>query len=227
MDRLVRRLLLPGVWLLLAASASAQTAAAPPPPTGRWEITVLAGYRIEGGISTKAAPDVTVLDLANAATYGLALDWKLASYADAEIQYSYTNSPATSTVVDPVTGAIQRGRPYDMGIHDVTFGFLANILPPGRPVQPYLGLGLGFTVLVPSNDLSSATKFTFSVAGGIRTYFSPHVGLRLEARWAPVYLFSTGPGGYTCDPFYFVCSSNDTGHVIQQADFRLGIIFRF
>jgi len=94
-------------------------------------------------------------------------------------------------------------------------------------VRPYLGLGLGFGVLVPSIDRPAETKLTFSIAGGVRTYFSPHVGLRFEARWAPVYLFSTGPGGYDCDPFYFVCTSRDTGHVIQQADFRLGVIFRF
>jgi hypothetical protein len=214
-----------GAAALSAAGAIAQDKPAPPP--GRFEATLLAGYRIEGSISTKAAPDVPALDLANAATFGLALDWRLVPYADAEIQYSYTNSPATSIVVDPTTGAIQRGRPYDMGIHDVTFGFIVSLLPQGKPVQPYLGLGLGFTVLVPNNDFSSETKFTFSVAGGVRAYTSEHFGLRFEARWAPVYLFSTGPGGYTCDPLYFVCSSNDTGHVIQQADFRLGAIFRF
>ena len=226
MDGLTRRLLPPLGFFLLAAAAAAQTSA-PPPPPGRWEITVLAGYRIEGGISTKTAPDVPVLDLDNAATYGLILDWRFASFADAEVQYSYTSSPATSIFVDPVTGAILRSPAYDMGIHDVTFGLLANLLPPDKPVQPYLGLGLGFTVLVPGNEFSSKTKFTFSIAGGFRTYFSPHVGLRFEARWAPVYLFSTGPGGYTCDPLYFSCSSNDVGHVIQQADFRLGVIFRF
>jgi hypothetical protein len=214
-----------GAAALSAAGALAQDKPAPPP--GRFEATLLAGYRIEGSISTKAAPDVPVLELDNAATFGLALDWRFDRYADAEIQYSYTKSPATSIVVDPLTGSIQRGQPYDMGIHDVTFGFLANFLPAGRPVRPYLGLGLGFTVLVPSNDFSSETKFTFSIAGGVRAYTSEHFGLRFEARWAPVYLFSTGPGGYTCDLLNFVCSSNDTGHVIQQADFRLGAIFRF
>ncbi|MGE5413009.1 MAG: outer membrane beta-barrel protein [Syntrophomonadaceae bacterium] len=211
--------------MLSCATALAQ--APPPAPPGRFEATVLAGYRIEGSISTKAAPDVPVLDLANAATYGLALDWRLDRWADAEFQYSFTNSPATSIVVDPTTGSIVRGQTYDMGVHDVTFGLIVSVLAAGKPVRPYLGLGLGFTVLVPNNEFSSETKFTFSVAGGVRAYTSDHFGLRFEARWAPVYLFSTGPGGYNCDPLYFVCSSRDTGHVIQQADFRLGAIFRF
>jgi hypothetical protein len=59
----------------------------------------------------------------------------------------------------------------------------------------------------------------------VRAYLSRHFGLRFEARWAPVYLFSTGPGG--CDWFWPTCVSERTGHVIQQADFRLGTIFRF
>ena len=211
--------------LLAAIAVGAQSP--PPPPAGRWEITALAGYRIEGGISTRSAPEVKVLDLGDAATYGLALDWQIDRYADAEMQYSYTNSPATPDFFNPDTGAIQRGRPYDLGIHDVTFGILGNFVPAGRPVRPYLGLGLGFTVLAPSNELPSETKFTFSVAAGVRAALSPRFGLRFEARWVPVYLFSTGPGGLTCDLVDFSCSSNDVGHVIQQADFRLGASFRF
>ena len=227
MPSFTRRLLtLVPAALLTAAVARAQS---PPssPPAGRWEITVLSGYRIEGGISTKAAPEQTVLGLDDAATYGLALDWRIDRWADAEMQYSYTSSSATPVLFNPDTGAILRGNPYDLGIHDVTFGILGNLLPAGRPVRPYIGLGLGFTVLVPSNDLPSETKLTFSVAAGVRAALSPRFGLRFEARWVPVYLFSTGPGGYTCDLVYFSCSSNDVGHVIQQADFRLGASFRF
>jgi len=224
MSSSTRRLLalVPGA-LLAAAAVVAQS----PPSPGRWEITVLSGYRIEGGISSRAAPEVQVLALDDAATFGLAVDWQIDRYADAEMQYSYTSSPASPTVFDPDTGAIQRGHAYDLGIHDVTFGILGNLVPAGRTVRPYIGLGLGFSVLVPSNDLASETKLTFSVAAGLRATLSPRFGLRFEARWVPVYLFSTGPGGLTCDPLYFVCSSRDTGHVIQQADFRLGASFRF
>jgi hypothetical protein len=178
---------------------------------------------MEGGFTIETAPDTPVLDFGNAATFGLALDWRVDPYLDLETQYSYTNSPATATVSSPDAGR----REYDMGIHDVTFGFLGNFVRAGRPVRPYLALGLGFTVLDPSNERSATTKFTFSLAGGVRAYFSEHFGLRLEVRWAPVYLFSTGPG--TCDwlPFTDLCVSNDEGHVIQQTDFRLGAIFRF
>lgn len=227
MPRLPWRFLAPVLPALLATTTAAAQPSATPPAPGRWEITLLAGYRIEGSISTKAAPDVPVLDLDNAATYGLVLDYSFPRYSvDAEVQYSYTNSPATPFAILE-GGQILRGLPYDLGVHDVTFGFIVSLLPPDRPVRPYLGLGLGFTVLVPSIDVASETKLTFSIAGGARAYFSPHVGVRFEARWAPAYLFSTGPGGFTCDPFYISCSSRDTGHVIQQADFRLGAIFRF
>ena len=76
-------------------------------------------------------------------------------------------------------------------------------------------------------EAPARTKFTFSIAGGVRAYFSERFGLRLEARWAPVYLFSTGPGGCDWDFITWTCVSRDTGHVIQQSDFRLGAIYRF
>lgn len=224
MSRPASRLLpLVGPALLVGAAASAQTAP-PLPPADRFEATALVGYRIEGGLSSEAPPHVRVLDLGDAATFGLAFDWRMDRYGDLEIQYGYTNSPATATVVTD-GGSIQPVPAYDMGIHDVTFGFIASFLPAGRPVRPYLGLGVGFTVLDPSNGLPSTTKFTFSLAGGVRAYLSRRFGLRFEARWAPVYLFSTGPGG--CDWYWPYCVSERTGHVIQQADFRLGTIFRF
>lgn len=214
-----------GAAILPGAFSFAQTPGAPPPQPGRFEITVLGGYRFEGSLATKANPDTPALDLGDAATYGLAFDWRMDRFGDLEVQYSYTSSPATVTVpgVDPARAN------YDMGIHDVTFGFIGNFLPPGRPVRPYLGLGLGFTVLVPSNELPATTKLTVSIAAGVRAYFSDHVGLRFEARWAPVYLFSTGPGTQDCYWFLndFFCTSNDTGHVIEQTDLRLGAIFRF
>ncbi len=216
--------LLPMVAAAFLSGAFAAAQTVPLPPPDRFEATVLAGYRLEGGISTKAAPHVRVLDLGDAATFGVAFDWRMDRYGDLEVQYSYTNSPATVTVASD-GGALERAPSYDMGIHDVTFGLIASFVPADRPVRPYLGLGLGFTVLDPSNALPSTTKFTFSLAGGVRAYLSRRFGLRFEARWAPVYLFSTGPGG--CDWYWFFCSSRDTGHVIQQADFRLGTIFRF
>jgi hypothetical protein len=214
-----------GAVLLPGALAFAQTPGAPPPQPGRFEITVLGGYRFEGSLETKSNPGTPALDLGNAATFGLALDWRVDRYADLEIQYGYTNSPATVTLpnVNPPHTT------YDMGIHDVTFGFIANLVPAGRPIRPYLGLGLGFTVLVPSNELPATTKLTFSVAAGLRAYLSDRFGLRFEARWAPVYLFSTGPGTQNCYWFGFdyFCTSNDTGHVIEQTDLRLGVIYRF
>jgi hypothetical protein len=82
MSSSTRRLLaLVPAALLAAVAVGAQSP--PPPPAGRWEVTALAGYRIEGGISTRNAPEVKVLDLGDAATYGLALDWQISASAPA------------------------------------------------------------------------------------------------------------------------------------------------
>lgn len=207
---------------LLAATAAAQTA---PQPPGRLEITLLAGYRIEGSLDSPTAPGRPVLDLGDAATFGLAFDWKIDRYGDIEVQYSYTNSTAT-TLLQTETAGLVPVAPYDIGIHDVTFGAIVNLLGPDKPVRPYLGVGVGFSVLDPYNAFPAETKLLFSLSGGVRAYLSNRFGLRFEARWVPVYLFSRG-GGMDCDPLWVVCWSTNESHVLQQADFRLGAIFRF
>lgn len=208
-----------GATILPASFAVAQAADAPPPHYGRFEATALAGYRLEGSITRESAPETPAVALGNAATYGLALDWRLNPYGDAELQYSFTSSPAVST--SPGDGRVARG--FDMGIHDVTLGFVGNATPVGQPVRPYFSVGVGFTVLAPSNELPAQAKLTVAFAAGVRAYFSDHYGLRLEARYTPVYLFSTGP----CQWEWFLCTGGSTGHVIQQSDFRLGVTFRF
>lgn len=219
------RLLSPlGAALLAGAAAAAQTNA-PAPPPGRLEATLLAGYRIEGSLESQTAPGRPVLDLGNAATFGLALDWRIDRYGDVEIQYGYTNSAAT-TLVQNDAGQILRVPSYDVAIHDVTFGAIVNLLGPDKPVRPYVGVGIGFSVLDPSNQFPAETKLLFSLAGGARAYLSSRFGLRFEARWVPVYLFSSG-GGIDCAPLWVVCWATNESHVLQQADFRLGAILRF
>jgi len=204
-----------GLTLLWGTRAAAQTVETPPAPPrpAQWEATLFAGYRFEGSIVSRESLDRPVVELDNAATFGLALDWQVGRYADVEMQYSYTNSPATATLTNIS---------YDMGIHDATFGFIGNFVRAGRPVRPYLGLGLGLTILVPSNELSSETKFTFALAAGVRAYLSNSFGLRLEVRWAPVSLFTTDC--YWNDP---PCENDGRGYVIEQTDIRLGATFRF
>jgi opacity protein-like surface antigen len=217
---LKRPLVLLGLAIFAGVSAGAQTVepSQVSPSPGRFEASILAGYRLEGSITSKSEQTPAV-SLANAATYGLALDWRLNPYGDAELQYSYTSSPAATT--NPSNGQVTRG--YDMGIHDVILAVVANTAPIGKPIRPYISIGVGFTVLVPSNEFAAKTKFTVAFAAGVRAYFSEHYGVRLEARYTPVYLFSTGP----CAWEWFLCTGGGTGHVIQQSDFRLGVIFRF
>lgn len=215
MTRMSRRVAVLVPMLLWGAAAAAQIVETPPAPPRppQWEATLFAGYRFEGSIVSRESLDRPAIELEDAATFGLALDWRVGQYGDLEMQYSYTNSPATVTATNT---------DFDMGIHDVTFGILANFVRAGRPVRPYLGLGLGFTILVPSNELASETKFTFALAAGVRAYLSKSFGLRFEVRWAPVSLFTTDC--YWNDP---PCEHDGRGYVIEQTDFRLGATFRF
>jgi hypothetical protein len=67
-------------------------------------------------------------------------------------------------------------------------------------VRPFLGGGLGFSVITPQNGYSSSTKFSFSFKGGVNLMFSEVVGLNLQGnlyfpvQWGGVYI-SGGSGG--------------------------------
>ena len=50
-------------------------------------------------------------------------------------------------------------------------------------VRPYIGLGLGISRLVPEPDnLEAETRFSASLAGGVKVYVGAHFGFRAEVR---------------------------------------------
>jgi opacity protein-like surface antigen len=210
-----------GVALFGAAPLRAQQASDfPRGAVGRFELTILAGYRMEGSIRSETG-DAT-LDLENHATFGIAFDLRVDRAGDLEIQYSYTDSPGLRTTSSPPTS-----QSLDVVVHDVIFGILVNLAPPERRVRPYVGLGLGFSVVDPSGNAPSLTRFAFSLSGGIKAYPSEHYGLRLEVRWVPVYLYSIPTGGYDCNFGGLWCTPAGNAQLFEQVDFRLGASLRF
>ena len=58
-------------------------------------------------------------------------------------------------------------------------------------VRPFLGGGLGFSVITPQNGYSSKTKFSFSFKGGVNLMFSDKIGLIFKV----IYIFQFNGGG--------------------------------
>jgi outer membrane protein with beta-barrel domain len=199
--------------MLLSGLAAAQSE--------RFELTPMVGYRIESDLSDDNSYKYESLNIENTISFGIAFDYHISRTTDAEFNYSYTNSKGTAVP----RGNLAPERSFGLGIHDVQFAGIWHTAPLREPVRPFIGFGLGFTILSPSEPLESHTKFTMSLAGGVKLRMNDKIGFRLEARWIPTYLFTT-EGGYWCDPFYG-CYYFGNDHFLNSVDFRAGVIFKF
>ena len=64
---------------------------------------------------------------------------------------------------------------------------------PGDPVT--------LPATTPLTSIDSATKFAWTLGGGVKVYPAEHRPHALNARWTPTYIKSDAEGLW-CDPFY-------------------------
>ena len=201
--------------LLAPGLASAQS--------GRFELTPVAGYRLSNSFDWSETGNSGSLDVGSSWTAGLLFGWQISPMFDGEFHYDYAKTEVTGEYRTPLAS---RSGSFDLGMHNFQFVGLFHFQPPREKVRPFLGIGLGFAYLDPSNAaLDSECKFSFSLHGGVKIAMSDRVGLRFDARWIPTYVFST-EGGYWCDPWYG-CWYYGNDHYLNQIDFRGGVIIKF
>ena len=196
------------VLLAGAVTASAQTV----------EITPMGGYRLGGSFTIEgASSDLAVKD---SGAFGIHLGVKVS--ADGEIEALFSrqdtqlksdNGFFTSAVLFPIKlDTYQLGGSYLFGEEDAK-------------VRPYIGLGMGVTRLVPEPSyLETETRFSASLAGGLKAYVGPHLGFRLELRG--FFTVIDSESRIFCTPA-LPCIVTTKGSDISQAEIRGGLIFRF
>ncbi len=101
---------------------------------------------------------------------------------------------------------------YQLGVIH-TFGY--------TDAKPYFGMSAGWSTFNPDEKIyDSSTKFTLGISGGLKYFFSDHIGIRLQSQllmpidWGGVYIY---PGG----------SSVSVGGSLLQLNFSGGLIFAF
>ncbi len=188
--------------------------------SGRFELTPMVGWRLNSDIGETDVAKYSQLKFADAATFGAALSWNTSRQTSVEFEYTYSSYDATAV---PRTTAVSE-RTVNVKQHDILFNGLYLFNTGNDKLQPFLLGGLGASILAPSG-LSSVTNFAFTLGGGVKYYASDRVGLRLDVRWMPQYLYSTD-GGTWCDPYYG-CYYYPNDHFLTQWDFKLGVIVRF
>ena len=196
------------VLLAGAAATSAQTL----------EITPMGGYRLGGSFTIEGATsDLAVKD---SGAFGIHLGVKVADDGEIEALFSRQDTKLksdtglfTSILLFPIRlDTYQLGGSYLFGEGDAK-------------LRPYIGLGLGVTRLVPEPDYFEAeTRFSASIAGGVKAYVGPHLGFRLEVRG--FFTVIDSESRIFCTPG-LPCVVTTKGSDISQAEIRGGLIFRF
>ena len=106
--------------------------------------------------------------------------------------------------------------------------FTYNFGDEDSSMRPYIMGGLGATRFSPGsidgNSVSSRTRFSSTLGGGIKLFPSEHFGFKGGVRWTPTYI-GTSPGGTWCNIYYCWYVGND--HYSHQFEMNAGVVARF
>ena len=220
-----RRTLLLALFLTLFATpgAFAQGGFGQGMSQHEFEITPFGGYKFGGRIDVP--PDaVSVFDylpIKSSVDYGLEADYSIWPNLQAEFQFNHQ-----PTEIDAHQFANDTNIPLtSASINMYQFGFVYNFKPTDAKLKPFFGAGLGFTNWKPSSALPFSNTFSYNVGGGVKYFFSSHVGLRLDVRWSPSR--TTSQNEQFCDPFYGFCGTERVSSHAEQGQVNVGLIFRF
>jgi hypothetical protein len=148
-------------------------------------------------------------------------------YQGTQIGVDWNTQPPPSSVVDPN----DKG---DIGLHKVLFGGRQEFYKSSeQKLRPYIGGGLGFTVVDPNFVTrggvrpSSQTDFTMSLNGGVRYMFGEEKRFGLQGDfkgswfWVP-----SGDVFLWCDPWWG-CSAVQGSRTIAQGTVSIGAVIKF
>lgn len=224
---------------VLALSALAFAGAAPAQVRDRTvEISPFAGYLFGGEFSrgTTALFDFDV-NADDAPTYGARLGFNLSSTFQLELQVSHTETAF-------VTGNDDDGELFggdgeeEFGDLDIDYALGYMTFNFGhRRVVPYITLGAGVArldphitimcVTAPCPQPDEETRFTASLGGGIKTFFTPNFGLRFDGRgYATSLKDDDGDDDDDFCGFSDDCDSNNRDW-LTNGEVSLGLVFAF
>jgi opacity protein-like surface antigen len=189
-----------------------------------YEITPFGGSRFGGvidlsntGGGSSGPSNVDYLTIRSGWDYGAMLDVDIFPHLQGE--FMWNNQPTVLGAHVPGSGSTRIG---EASLDMFQWSILYEFLQPGSKLQPYAVGGIGFTSFNTNGIIDLGNEFAFNIGGGVKYFFNPHVGLRLEARLSPSR--TTEGVEEVCD---FGCFPAQVSNYAHQGQANLGVIFRF
>lgn len=144
-------------------------------PARAVEITPYIGHRFGGSFQDSIT--AANFEVADAAAYGLILDFDLEPDKQIEVLLSRQNTSLSTG--DPLF----TGNPlFDLTIDYFHIGGL-YVLPEGNRVRPFLTGTFGLTRMAPKPaDLTTENRFSLSLGAGAKIFLTKNLGLRFDVR---------------------------------------------
>ena len=184
---------------------------------GTVEIEPFAGYLWGGHFDngTTAIFDQRV-DVEDHFTFGGRIGYNLTGLVEFEAMYqrTETNFELPNNNYGPIFGG--NGSNVRLGKLDIDYfmGYTTFNFGHGRAV-PYFSFGMGAAMLNPdvavAPGASTDTRFTSSVAGGLKVFMTPHFGLRFDGRYFGTLL---NDHGCNCSHSNWLSNWSTTGGIL-------------
>lgn len=178
------------------------------------EITPFLGYDFGGSFEVFDFEFGAVdFELQDGESYGVIVDFPI--NRSFQVEAMVFRQPTTLEVDEGLFGP-------SFELTDIDIDYLqGGILWQGSlgQVKPFFGGGIGLARMNPDiSELDSETRFAFNIGGGVKTFFTPHFGLRVEGRLLVISLPEE-------DEDLFCCRGED--NALAQGHVAVGLIFAF
>ena len=188
------------------------------------EITPTIGWRWGGTTSESVTSYIEKIGIPSTLSWGLTVEYVITPWGSLEALWSHQDTTLTAKFTAGNVGFDDKLS--HLNVDTIQIGGMWMSGDASNKARLYFDVLLGVTILTPSPEFNSISRFSASVGGGIKYYLGDHFGLRLGARWLPVYINSSASGGSTCDPVYGCYTWYGTNY-LSQGDAYGGLILRF
>lgn len=180
----------------------------------RWELTPHLSYHFGGSFNAEDnAPFGADLEIDDGLAIGVIFDIPMTSNLQLELLLNHQESDLffDAGIFGPDIKTIDT---------EITYAHIGLLAQFGRPeVTPYFVISAGLTRIDPDLPGAGADhKFSASLGGGVKLFFTPWFGMRLEARgfWTEVDSFEVSCSGSPC---------YDYKDYVSQGEGSVGLIF--
>jgi hypothetical protein len=178
-------------------------------PDERYQITPFLGFTLFGGVDVVNG----TLRIDDSLIYGIVFDARVRGMALVEVEWRRTSSNLVlERSFEPDTKLFGLDANYfDLGVQ-------VELLP--GVARPYAGVSAGLALVNPHNNLDDEVRFSLSLEGGVKVFFTKNVGLRAQARLTTTFFSHDSPIFCGNDG----CAFGLGGAGLLQGDFGFGAI---